>query len=101
MHHSGLIADLAAAFLGSQHGTTIWDCSGLQEVLEHDSKGYKGRQMMLYGHQGYCLSQVLMTPYPGLDLQDDEASFNQKMSSACIAVEREFGRVHNMTRMTQ
>lgn len=98
---SGLTADLTPAYVGSRHDTAIWDRSGLEEVLRRDAKGFEGRQMMLYGDQGYRLSAVLMTPYPGIHLPAAQADFNQAMSRARVAVEHEFGRTRNLERMSQ
>lgn len=75
--------------------------SGLTEVLARDAKGYGGRQMMLYGDQGYQNSAVMLTPYPGVNLGEDQACFNRLMASVRIAVEHEFGRLRNILRMTQ
>lgn len=57
--------------------------------------------MMLYGDQGYRLSTVLMTPYPGNRLTPQQAGFNRAMLSARVAVEHEFGRTRNLERMSQ
>lgn len=69
--------------------------------MERDAKGDEGRQMMLYADQGYALSAVLMTPYPGLLLTPEEAAFNWVMSACRIAVEHEFGRLRNLLRKSQ
>lgn len=98
---SGLTADLSPAYVGSRHDTAIWDRAGLEDVLTRDAKGFEGLQMMLYGDQGYRMSAVLMTPYPGNRLTAAQAAFNRAMSSARVAVEHEFGRTRNMERMSQ
>lgn len=65
------------------------------------AKGFNGRQMTLYGDQGYPLSDVIMTPFRGgRDLPPHERGFNLVMSRLRIGVEHEFGRVTNLMRFT-
>ncbi|EGG04849.1 uncharacterized protein MELLADRAFT_72295 [Melampsora larici-populina 98AG31] len=97
----GITANLTEAYIGSRHDTAILRMSGLSEVLERNAKGFDGRQMMLYGDQGYQNSAVLLTPYVGLNLGPEQAAFNWIMASVRVAVEHELGRLRNIIRMTQ
>lgn len=98
---SGITADLTEAYIGSCHDTAVLRMSGLSDMLERDAKGFGGRQMMLYGDQGYRNSAVMLTPYPGIHLLAHQSRFNRIMASVRVAVEHEFGRLRNIFRMTQ
>ena len=87
--------------MGARHDTAILRATRIVEILRMCAKGFNGRQMTLYGDQGYPLSDVIMTPFRGgRDLPPHERGFNLAMSRLRIGVEHEFGRVTNLMRFT-
>lgn len=100
---SGITVDLSEAYVGSRHDQAMPKDSQIETVLRRYAKGTNGRQMVLYGDKGYQLTDVIITPFPGVsgEIPDYQRRFNLSMSRIRIGVEHEFGRVRNVFRATQ
>lgn len=77
--------------------------SQIETILQRYAKGANVRQMVLYGDKGYQLTDITITPFPGMpaDMPDHRRRFNLAMSRIRIGVEHEFGRVRNVFCSTQ
>lgn len=99
----GLTVDLSEAYVGSRHDQAMLQHTQIEGILRQHAKGLDGRQMRLYGDKGYTATDVIMTPFRGHEDRLDfrQTVFNKAMSRCRIGVEHEFGRVHNVFRLTQ
>ncbi|CAH2020951.1 unnamed protein product [Acanthoscelides obtectus] len=90
----GIIVSLKGAYPGRRHDARIFRESGISEELVQKTC-FDTRRFVLFGDQGYGLSDVLFTPFHGRmeDLPAHQQSFNSAMKVLRIAVEWGFQKV--------
>nr|CAI5867325.1 unnamed protein product [Callosobruchus analis] len=90
----GLIVNLKGAFPGRRHDARIYRESNIRDELRQ-TVVFDHERFVLFGDQGYGLSEVLFTPFPGRteDLQPHQQQFNSVMKLLRIAVEWGFQKV--------
>ncbi|KAG0427280.1 hypothetical protein HPB47_025656 [Ixodes persulcatus] len=87
---NGIICQLDGPYPGHRHDAGILRESGLYEKLE---KLVQGRSYTIYGDPAYPLRRLLMRPYAGATLTQQQVLFNSGMSTVRQAVEWGFGKI--------
>nr|CAI5833161.1 unnamed protein product [Callosobruchus analis] len=90
----GLIVNLKGAFPGRRHDARIYRESNIRDELRQ-TVVFDHERFVLFRDQGYALSEVLFTPFPGRteDFQPHQQQFNSVMKLLRIAVEWGFQKV--------
>jgi hypothetical protein len=76
---------------GKTHDSTLFTLSGLDKVLQQHSRRANGEPLAIYGDPAYSIGPHVMTPFERLQLTDEQAQFNNRMSKVREAVEWGFG----------
>lgn len=63
------------------------------ELLEKLENHVGAQNYYLYGDCGYPMRRLIITPYQGINLNEEQKSFNYVMSQMRICVEWEFGEL--------
>ena len=79
-------------YAGNRHDAGMVRVSGLEAILKSHLKGRDGRQLYIYGDPAYADS-VLVRPFKGSQLTEEQQYFNTTMSRLRIAVECSFGKI--------
>ncbi|XP_042144854.1 uncharacterized protein LOC121835027 [Ixodes scapularis] len=87
---NGIICQLDGPYPGHRHDAGILRESGLYGKLE---KLVQGRSYTIYGDPAYPLRRLLMRPYGGATLTQQQVLFNSGMSTVRQAVEWGFGKI--------
>ncbi|XP_070379835.1 uncharacterized protein [Dermacentor albipictus] len=86
---NGIVCDLAGPYLGHRHDAGILRESGLYEKL---LQLMQGNTFTIYGDPAYPLRPLLMRPYAGARLNEQQQEFNTAMSTVRQSVEWGFGK---------
>nr|CAI5858782.1 unnamed protein product [Callosobruchus analis] len=79
-------------FEGRQHDAGILRESGLYGQLE-DTTVFPDTHFVIYGDQAYGIRELILCPFPVLNLNPAQEMFNNSMSTVREAVEWIFGKV--------
>lgn len=91
---NGLIANLHGPYEGRRHDSTMLQESGLIGDLQRVA-WINGSPLCLYGDPAYPLNLHLLAPFREVQLTQQMASFNQRMSAVRVSVEWMFGTITN------
>lgn len=78
------------AFPGRQHDAGIFRESELYNQLEQKVRLPNGTAFVLFGDQAYGIRELLLCPFPGHDVNEEQRNFNASMSVVRQAVEWSF-----------
>lgn len=67
--------------------------SGLYEQLENHTRFPDGSHYIIYGDQAYGIRELLLCPFPGRGLNEEQQHYNTSMSVVRQAVEWSFGKI--------
>ncbi|KAK7864355.1 hypothetical protein R5R35_007921 [Gryllus longicercus] len=90
----GIIANLQGPFHGRRHDAAMLRDSGLYEQLLQTAV-FPDKQYVIYGDSGYPIRQLLLRPFQGRNISEDQQSFNAAMSGLRQSVEWGFAKVVN------
>ncbi len=90
---NGLIANLYGPISGRRHDSYMLQKSNLLHELQ---RVLVNRNYVLYGDCGYPLRRLIITPFQGNNLTEEQKSFNGTMSRMRIVVEWEFGQLFKL-----
>ncbi len=88
----GIIVHLHGPEPGSRHDAYLLARSNLVEELQNRLHVGETRYV-IYGDPAYGINDVVISGFKGASLSDQEAEFNQRMSSVRVSVEWGFGIV--------
>nr|CAI5830787.1 unnamed protein product [Callosobruchus analis] len=88
----GLTISCMGPFEGRRHDAGILRESGLYGQLE-DTTVFPDAHFVIYGDQAYGIRELILCPFPGLNLNPAQEMFNNSMSAVREAVEWIFGKV--------
>nr|CAI5849524.1 unnamed protein product [Callosobruchus analis] len=88
----GLTISCMEPFEGRRHDAGILRESGLYGQLE-DTTVFPDAHFVIYGDQAYGIRELILCPFPGLNLNPAQEMFNNSMSTVREAVEWIFGKV--------
>nr|CAH7726108.1 unnamed protein product [Callosobruchus chinensis] len=88
----GLTISCMGPFEGRRHDAGILRESGLYGQLEETTVFPEGH-FVIYGDQAYGIRELILCPFPGLNLNPEQEMFNNSMSTVREAVEWIFGKV--------
>lgn len=89
----GMIVDMYGPVEGRRHDCYLLRKSQLLERLEPLTVDTNGNRLVLYGNPAYGVSKLLLSPFKGAILTEDQARFNRSMSSVRETVEWGFQRI--------
>lgn len=89
----GIVASLIGPFPGRRHDAGILRDSNLYTQLEECARFDNDEKYVLYGDPAYPVMELLLCPYSGRRLTDEQQLFNTSMSSVRQAVEWGFGKI--------
>lgn len=81
------------AFQGRRHDAGIFRESNLYEQLEQKVRFEDGRSFVLFGDQAYGIRELLICPFPGQGVNEEQRHFNASMTPVREAVEWSFSKV--------
>ena len=88
----GIIANLAGAFEGRRHHSTMLQQYGLLASLRSFAH-FNGQRLCLYVDPVYHLGVHLLAPFQGRVLTPEMQAYNKAMSSVRVSVEWMFGNI--------
>nr|CAH7716800.1 unnamed protein product [Callosobruchus chinensis] len=88
----GLTISCMGPFEGRRHDAGILRESGLYGQLE-DTTVFPEGHFVIYGDQAYGIRELILCPFPGLNLNPEHEMFNNSMSTVREAMEWIFGKV--------
>lgn len=65
----------------------------MYEQLENHTRFPGGRHYVLFGDQAYGIRELLLCPFPGRGINEEQQNFNTSMSVVRQAVEWSFGKI--------
>lgn len=78
--------------VGNTHDSTVLECSTLGMRMEKGRvSGGIPNPYFFVGDNAYAISDIMVVPFPGRDLEDREDTFNYVISSYRSCIERAFG----------
>lgn len=93
MAPDGIILHLSKAFTGTTHDLTIYQQSGIIDILEEHAFDTAGGSLALYGDSAYMPDPHMIIGYTDANPTEDQARFNKTMSGLRIIVEWGFKEV--------
>ena len=93
MGPDGLIAHVFGPIEGRLHDETVYQMSGLPQLLDEHSWDPLGQPLVIYGDPAYGLSSHLISPFSTVNIEPEQECFNREMSRVRQAVEWGFGAV--------
>jgi hypothetical protein len=91
----GMIVHLGGPFPGCQHDSSILADSRLLDILNVHSHGHGGREMTIYGDEGYARRGRVLSPFRGRTLTQEQLTFNSEMRRPRLCVEWAFAHMAN------
>lgn len=91
----GMIVHLGGLFPGCQHDFSILADSRLLDILNVHSHGHGGKEMIIYGDEGYAHCGCVLSPLHGQTLTQEQLTFNSEMQHPCLCVEWAFTHMAN------
>ncbi|XP_050515978.1 uncharacterized protein LOC126890879 [Diabrotica virgifera virgifera] len=88
----GIIVSLLGAYSGRRHDAFIFGQSGLYTQLERKCT-FPDCIYVIYGDQAYGIRELLLCPYPGRGITEQQQNFNLSMSVTRQAVEWGFQKI--------
>lgn len=88
----GIVASLIGAFPGSRHDAGIFRESNLYQQLEQHTL-FPDSHYVLFGDQAYGIRRLLLCPYPGQNLTEEQQNFNASMVPVRQSVEWGFQKI--------
>ncbi|XP_064643071.1 uncharacterized protein LOC135497238 [Lineus longissimus] len=93
---NGLIVNLFGPVEGRRHDSAMLRMSNLVrilEILDYRMNDEDRTPICLYGDPAYPLRDILVGPFKGAVLTDEQKEFNKRMSSVRQSVEWQFGEI--------
>jgi len=91
---NGLLANIHGPVSGRRHDSfMLYDSKILENLQTKLRQDNAPEDFYLYGDSGYPLKRLLITPFQGQNLSEQETDFNKNMSAMRVSVEWEFGRL--------
>ncbi|KAF7293443.1 hypothetical protein MIND_01121800 [Mycena indigotica] len=89
----GIVVHVYGPVEGRRHDETVFQQSGLMEILQAHFYKPNGDPLFIYGDPAYSVAPHILSPYRGAALTAGEAKFNRAMSTCREPVEWSFKEV--------
>ncbi|KAJ8933500.1 hypothetical protein NQ314_013965 [Rhamnusium bicolor] len=89
----GITLSELGVFEGRKHDAGMFRESGFYQQLEAKARLPNGNNFVIYGDQAYGIRELLLCPFPGHRINEDQQNFNTSMSTLRVAVEWSFSKL--------
>nr|CAI5869203.1 unnamed protein product [Callosobruchus analis] len=89
----GMTVSLLGAFEGRRHDAGIFRESHIYAQLENKVRYPNGCHYVIYGDLAYGIRELLLCPYPGRGMNEEQHNFNASMCVVREAVEWSFNKI--------
>jgi hypothetical protein len=89
----GIVIHIYGPVEGRRHDETVFQQSGVTQILEKHFWTVDGRALFIYGDPAYSVSAHVLAPYKGATVTAEQSAFNSAMSHCRETVEWAFREV--------